>query len=148
MRPYRDWMTPMNLEVMGSLGGSLVSDNILDYYADPIEVGYGPLVDFDHDFIGRHALAEKIKSQKRKKVTLVWSEGDVTDVIRSSLFAVDSNGKFMNMPLSVYSTFQCDEVTKNGGAQEFHKPWVSARTRSRCFPWLFSISSIANRARK
>jgi len=115
MRPYRDWMTPMNLEVMGSLGGSLVSDNILDYYADPIEVGYGPLVDFDHDFIGRHALAEKIKSQKRKKVTLVWNEGDVTDVIRSSLFAVDSNGKFMNMPLSVYSTFQCDEVTKNGG---------------------------------
>jgi len=114
MRAYREWMTPMNLEVLGSLGGSLVSDNIVDYYMDPIEVGYGPLVDFDHDFIGRGALAEKIKNQRRKKVTLVWNQGDVTDVFRSSLFAEDSKGKFMNMPLSVYSTFQCDEVTKNG----------------------------------
>jgi len=57
----------MNLEVMGSLGGSLVSDNILDYYADPIEVGYGPLVDFDHDFIGRHALAEKIRARSARR---------------------------------------------------------------------------------
>jgi vanillate/3-O-methylgallate O-demethylase len=114
MKPYREWMTPMNLEVLGSLGGSLLSDNIVDYYMDPIEVGYGPLIDCDHDFIGRGALVEKIRNQKRKKVTLVWDENDVTELIRSSLFAANGKGKFMSMPLSTYATFQCDEVTKSG----------------------------------
>src|SRR5882724_12654685 len=114
MKPYREWMTPMHLEVMGSLGGSLVSDSIVDYYMDPVEVGYGPLVDFNRDFIGRDALAEKIKNPKRKKVTLVWNESDVMDVIRSSLFAGHSKSKYINMPLGGYSTFQCDEVIKNG----------------------------------
>src|SRR5260221_6058635 len=40
MKPYREWMTPMHLEVLGSLGGSFESDNIVDYYIDPVEVGY------------------------------------------------------------------------------------------------------------
>lgn len=114
MKPYREWMTPMHLEVMGSLGGSLLSDSIVDYYMDPIEVGYGPLVDFNRDFIGRDALAEKIKNPKRKKVTLVWNESDVMDVIRSSLFGGRNKSKYINMPLGGYSTFQCDEVIKNG----------------------------------
>jgi len=114
MRPYREWMTPMHLEVLGSLGGSLVSDNITDYYMDPIEIGYGSLIDFDRDFIGRDALAEKIKNPKRKKVTLVWNERDVMDVMRASLFPSDRKSKFMNLPLSVYSTFQYDEIMKNG----------------------------------
>jgi vanillate/3-O-methylgallate O-demethylase len=114
MQPYREWMTPMHLEVMGSLGGSLLSDNIVDYYMDPVEVGYGPLIDFNRDYIGRDALAEKIKSPKRKKVTLVWNESDVIEVIRSSLFAEHGKSKYMNIPLGGYSTFQCDEVIKNG----------------------------------
>src|SRR5882724_11255763 len=114
MKPYREWMTPMHLEVMGSLGGSLKSDNIVDYYMDPIEVGYGPLIDFGHDFIGREALAEKIKNPKRKKVTLVWNENDVAEVMQSSLFGKKGRAKFMNLPLSVYATFQYDEVLKDG----------------------------------
>jgi vanillate/3-O-methylgallate O-demethylase len=115
MRPYREWMTPMHLEVLGSLGGSLESDNIVDYYMDPIEIGYGQFIDFNKDFIGKDALAQKIKQPKRKKVTLVWNEDDVTQLMRASLYPTDGRaGKFMNMPLAVYSTFQYDEVTKGG----------------------------------
>jgi vanillate/3-O-methylgallate O-demethylase len=114
MKPYREWMTPMHLEVLGSLGGSLKSDNIVDYYMDPVEVGYGPLIDFGHDFIGRDALAEKIKNPKRKKVTLVWNENDVAEVMQSSLFGKKARAKFMSLPLAVYATFQYDEVLKGG----------------------------------
>ena len=36
-----------------------LADNIEDYYMTPYDLGYGPFVKFDHDFIGREAL-EKI----------------------------------------------------------------------------------------
>jgi glycine cleavage system aminomethyltransferase T len=38
------------------LGGSFVSENIEDYYLTPYDLGYGHVVKFDHDFIGREAL--------------------------------------------------------------------------------------------
>ena len=46
------------------IGGSFVSDNIEDYYMTPYELGYGPFVKFDHDFIGREAL-EKMRRTSR-----------------------------------------------------------------------------------
>jgi vanillate/3-O-methylgallate O-demethylase len=114
MKPFRQWLTPQHRAVLASLGGSFESDDIRDYYMDPIEVGYGPFIDFDEDFIGREALAEKIKNPKRKKVTLRWNQDDVMDVMRSSLFKTDKPARFLKMPLSIYSTYQCDEVVKNG----------------------------------
>jgi vanillate/3-O-methylgallate O-demethylase len=114
MKPYREWMTPMHLEVMGSLGGSFESTNIVDYYMDPVEIGYGQFIDFSKDFIGKEALAQKIKNPKRKKVTLVWNENDVMQVMRDSIYPGESPAKFMNLPLAVYSTFQYDSVVKDG----------------------------------
>jgi hypothetical protein len=35
--PFREWLTAPHIEVLGSMGGSLYSDNIVDYYMDPIE---------------------------------------------------------------------------------------------------------------
>jgi len=116
MKPYREWMTPMHLEVLGSLGGSFVSDNIVDYYMDPAEVGYGQFIDFSKDFIGKEALAQKVKNPRRKKVTLVWNEEDVLEVMHHSLYTNGSASKFMSLPLAVYSTFQYDEVVKDGKA--------------------------------
>jgi vanillate/3-O-methylgallate O-demethylase len=114
MKPYREWMTPMHLEVMGSLGGSFESTNIVDYYMDPVEIGYGQFIDFSKDFIGKEALAQKVKNPKRKKVTLVWNEDDVVQVMRDSIYPGKSPAKFMNLPLAVYSTFQYDAVVKDG----------------------------------
>jgi len=114
MKPYREWLGPSNLEVMGSLGGSFMSDNIVDYYIDPIESNYGGLVDFDRDFIGRDALKEKFDNQRRKKVTLIWNNDDMTDVLRSSLTTREGNAKFPRLPQCVYSTFQSDQVMSKG----------------------------------
>ena len=49
MKPYRKWLNSYFLETIGSLGGSLVSDDITDYYVDPIELGYGRMIGFDRD---------------------------------------------------------------------------------------------------
>ena len=114
MKPFREWLTPNHRAVLASLGGSLESDDIRDYYMDPVEVGYGPFIDFDEDFIGRDALAKKIENPKRKKVTLIWNQDDIMEVVRASLFKSDKPARFLKMPLSIYATFQCDEVVKNG----------------------------------
>jgi glycine cleavage system aminomethyltransferase T len=43
-------------------GGSYDSDNIDGYYLTPYDLGYGKVVSFKHDFIGKAAL-EKLKDQ-------------------------------------------------------------------------------------
>ena len=60
---YREWLPANGYEASASLGGSFLSDNIEDYYLTPWDLGYGPVVKFDHDFIGREAL-EKIASTR------------------------------------------------------------------------------------
>jgi glycine cleavage system aminomethyltransferase T len=114
MKPYREWLTVYFLETIGSLGGSFVSNDIVDYYVDPIEVGYRSLIDFNRDFIGRGALLEKSKDPRRKKVTLVWNDDDVADVTRSSLFARDARTKYIAFPNPMYATFQYDAIQKSG----------------------------------
>jgi vanillate/3-O-methylgallate O-demethylase len=114
MKPFREWLKPNSRPALASLGGSLESDDIRDYYMDPVEVGYGPFINFDEDFIGRDALAEKLKNPKRKKVTLVWNDDDVMEAMRNSLFTSDQPSRFIKLPLAIYSTYQCDEVVKNG----------------------------------
>jgi glycine cleavage system aminomethyltransferase T len=114
LRPFREWLRPDSRPALASLGGSLESDDIRDYYMSPVELGYGPFVDFDEDFIGRDALAEKIKTPRRKKVTLVWKQDDVMDVMRASLFERDDPARFIKLPLSIYATYQCDEIVKDG----------------------------------
>jgi hypothetical protein len=56
LKEYRQWLSGKSYEVMASLGGSFYSNNITDYYLNPYELGYGPFVKFDHDFIGRAAV--------------------------------------------------------------------------------------------
>src|SRR5688572_31489243 len=53
-------------EAKASLGGSFVSSNIEDYYLTPWDLGYGPHVKFDHDFIGREALVQRARSEERR----------------------------------------------------------------------------------
>ncbi len=78
MRPYRQWLTAKSYEATASLGGSFYANNIADYYLTPYDLGYGPFVKFDHDFVGRSALEKIAEQQKRAKVTLVWDGEDVT----------------------------------------------------------------------
>lgn len=113
MKEFRQWLPANSFEAAGSLGGSYVSDDISDYYIDPVEVGYGNLIDFEHEFIGRDALMERKKYQKRTKVTLVWNNDDVFAAIRDSLIPGHRCPKYIDLPVPVYASFPADSVELN-----------------------------------
>jgi len=113
LKPYRQWLTSKSYEAMASLGGSFVSEDIKDYYLTPYDLGYGPFVKFDHDFIGREALEKIAANPARQKVTLVWNGDDVARVFRS-LFGDGDIGKYIDLPLANYSTLPYDRVMRNG----------------------------------
>jgi vanillate/3-O-methylgallate O-demethylase len=110
MRRYREWLPADGYEATGSLGGSFVSPNIEDYYLNPHELGYGPFVKFDHDFIGREALEKLDVPAQRRKVTLAWNGDDVAKVF-ASLFRADApHYKYIDLPLSNYASSNYDRV--------------------------------------
>ncbi|MCW1931408.1 aminomethyl transferase family protein [Pararhodobacter zhoushanensis] len=114
MAEYRAWIPAQSFEAAGSLGGSYISDKIADYYVEPYEVGYGSLVNFDHDFIGRAALEELKLNQKRRKMTLIWNNDDVFRVLKNSLRTDGPRTKFISLPVPMYSSFQADQVLSGG----------------------------------
>jgi vanillate/3-O-methylgallate O-demethylase len=114
LKAYREWLPADGYEATGSLGGSMYSDDISDYYLTPWDLGYGGFVKFDHDFVGRDAL-EKMEAAgpKRKKVTLAWNGEDVTAAM-GTMFQKDNRAKYIDLPLSNYSTWPNDKVMLNG----------------------------------
>jgi glycine cleavage system aminomethyltransferase T len=114
MRPFREWLTQYSIEALASLGGSLQSDNIEDYYRDPVEMGYGHLIDFNHDFVGKDAVRGIVDNPRRKRITLVWNNDDVFDCIRSALTDPGNGGLYINLPNPTHATYQADAVMLNG----------------------------------
>jgi vanillate/3-O-methylgallate O-demethylase len=117
MKPYREWLPASGYEASGSIGGSFVSEEIEDYYLLPHELGYGFYVKFDHDFIGRDALEAMADEPHRKKVTFEWNSDDVVRVF-GSMFDKD-NHKYIDLPLSNYTSATYDKVTMNGDTVGF-----------------------------
>ena len=113
MNAYRQWLPADGYEGTGSLGGSFYSDDISDYYLTPYDLGYGSFVKFDHDFVGRDALERMAASPPRRKVTLAWNADDVTHAF-STLFSRGDTAKFIDLPLSNYSTWPNDKVLQDG----------------------------------
>jgi len=114
MKPYRQWLTAKSYEAMASLGGSLYSNNIADYYFTPYDLGYGPFVKFDHDFVGRPALEKMAANAKRKKVTLVWNGDDWTRALGTLSRREGDIAKYIDLPLANYATLPYDKVLKGG----------------------------------
>jgi vanillate/3-O-methylgallate O-demethylase len=111
MRKYREWLPATGYEATGSIGGSFVSPRIEDYYVTPYDLGYGPFVKFDHDFVGREAIERLAKVPHRKKVTFQWN-GDDLAKIHASLFVPGSeNYKFFDLPIANYASSSYDKVT-------------------------------------
>ena len=113
LKAYREWLPADGYEGTGSLGGSFQSDDIADYYVTPHDLGYWPFVKFDHDFIGRDALLEIADRPRLKKVTLAWNGEDVAQAI-GSLFQTGDPVKYLDIPLSNYSTWPNDRVLRDG----------------------------------
>jgi len=112
LKPYREWLPANGYEGTGSLGGSFYSDDISDYYLTPHDLGYGSFVKFDHDFTGREAL-EKMGEPKRTKVTLAWNGDDVARAM-GTMFRKENRAKYIDLPLSNYSTWPNDKILKEG----------------------------------
>lgn len=113
MKAYREWLPANSYEATGGLAGSFVSSNIEDYYVNPYEIGYGPFVKFDHEFIGREALEKISKEPQRKKVTFAWNAEDVTKVF-ASMFEQGDHYKYIDLPLSNYASASFDKVEFGG----------------------------------
>jgi glycine cleavage system aminomethyltransferase T len=110
MAEYREWLP---VTKVGSIGGSLDSADIADWYLTPYDIGYGKTVKFDHDFIGRAALERMAAEPSRTKVTLVWDAEDVTAAI-GSLYRPGPGAKFIDLPKARYATHHVDRVLVDG----------------------------------
>lgn len=53
------------------------------FFVTPYDIGWGYLVNFDHDFIGKEALAKIKENPPRKPVTIEWNTEDVGDIFMS-----------------------------------------------------------------
>ncbi len=113
MKGFREWLAADSFMAGLSLGGSLVSSNVEDYYLSPYDLGYGHIVKFDHDFVGRAALEVKQDQPHRHKRTLRWFKDDVVNVFASQLGEAE-RFKFMDMPASHYATCPYDLVSAGG----------------------------------
>ncbi len=115
LTPYREWLRGDGYEGKLSIGGSYRSDDIEDYYVTPYDFGYGHLVKFDHDFIGRSALEQIAGQPHRTKVWLRWNDEDVTRVYASSLFDKDNRAKYLETPLAREARVLNDAVLGDDG---------------------------------
>ena len=113
MKAYREWLTASSYEAIGSLGGSFYSENIEDYYLTPYDLGYGPSVKFDHDFVGREALERIAANPRRTKATLALNRDDVMRAM-GTMFEKGARAKYFEFPSAVYATWPYDKVMKNG----------------------------------
>jgi len=115
LRAYREWLPAQGYEATNALAGSFVSDDIEDYYTTPFELGYGHMVKFDHDFIGRDALEQIDPETQRKKVTLAWEADDMSKIF-DSLFEVDAEDyQFFDLPIANYGSSNFDSVLDRDG---------------------------------
>jgi glycine cleavage system aminomethyltransferase T len=113
LKAYREWLPADGYEAKASIGGSFYSDNIEDYYLTPWDLGYGHIVKFDHDFIGRAALEKKANGPHRRKVTLALDTDSVLKVLATA-FHKTNRAKFVEFPSAVYSMHPFDRVLANG----------------------------------
>lgn len=111
-KAFREWSKPDSYAATGSIAGSFVGAKIEDYYTSPYELGYGPFIKFDHDFIGREALEKMKDKPHRRKVTFAWSPQDVAKLFASFVDPTVENYKFIDLPLSNYGSASFDAVKK------------------------------------
>jgi vanillate/3-O-methylgallate O-demethylase len=113
LKDYRDWLGGDSYEAMGSIGGSLVSDNIADYYVNPFELGYGFYIGWDSEFIGKDALTKLKDAKHRQKVTIEWNRDDLLKVIASN-FEQGTPYKWIDLPQPNYASSSADRLERDG----------------------------------
>lgn len=104
--------------MMFPLAGS-ASVNPEDCERSPYDVGWGYLVNFDHDFMGKEALLEMKQKKEKTAVTLEWNTEDVGEVFMSQFRGTDVEPYDVIHTVSVQDdatnlTTRCDYVLADG----------------------------------
>jgi syringate O-demethylase len=123
MKDFRQWADGKSYAGMCSIGGSYVPDSIEGYYLTPWDIGYGHIVKFDHDFVGREALERMAGETHKQKVTLALDNEDMMRVL-SSLYATGERAKYFEFPSAVYAMHPFDEVRNADGKFIGVSTWV------------------------
>ncbi|NWG53096.1 MAG: aminomethyl transferase family protein [Hydrogenophilaceae bacterium] len=113
LKAYRAWLPADCYEAKTSIGGSFDAARIEDYYLTPWDLGYGHMLKFDHDFIGRAALERMAGGPHRHKVTLALDSEDVMRV-QGSMFHKGERAKAFELPSAVYAMHPYDRVLADG----------------------------------
>jgi vanillate/3-O-methylgallate O-demethylase len=126
-----------NLRLVGSMG-----KDIKLRYRNPVDLGWGDMIKFDHEFVGRAALETMIANPKRKMVTLEWNGDDITDIYASQ-FRDETPYTQMDRPNDMYlvpgpMTYHADQVLKDGKVIGIS----SGRSISQFYHRMISLSSI------
>jgi vanillate/3-O-methylgallate O-demethylase len=114
LRGYREWLGADCYEATNAVAGSYVSSSIEDYYTSPWELGYGSHLKFDHDFIGRDALAAIDGAAQRRKVTLAWNAADLGKLLASPV-GPPPGYQFFDLPNANYGSSNFDSVVDADG---------------------------------
>src|SRR5215472_14064034 len=88
---------------------------IEDFYLNPWELGYGSFVKFDHDFIGRDALAAVTPQTQRRKVTLAWNSADVGTLLASPVDPDGPGFMFFDLPNANFGSSNFDSILDADG---------------------------------
>ncbi|XDG05701.1 hypothetical protein ABKA04_005316 [Annulohypoxylon sp. FPYF3050] len=82
------------------------------HHRTPFDLGWGWLVNFDHDFIGKDALRRIADDPPNKLVSLEWNDEDVADTY-ASLFRKESY-EYMEMPREAGGALKGSSVYVDG----------------------------------
>lgn len=113
MKPYREHLPATGMQANARVEGSFDADDVEEYYGYPWDYGYGNILKFDHDFVGREALEKVVDEPHREKVWLVWDDEDLSRVIADSLFGQGDPAdrpKPIDLPNVAYGTPWFDAV--------------------------------------
>jgi vanillate/3-O-methylgallate O-demethylase len=110
LEAYREWLALDAAETLLRLGGSHTASSLDAYYVTPFDLGYGRIVDLEHEFPGRDALAQLDPEEARKPVSLVWNAEDASGLLRSMLDPDAPRHKILHLP----TCGLCGEHTVSG----------------------------------
>ena len=113
MEGYRRHLPGWGAEATLFLDGSFDPPTIEGYYRDPYDLGYGRIVKFDHDFIGRDALEARRELPHKQKVWLMWDDDDFMRVMRDGLFGEAERPRIVSVPNAFAASQHYDAVTVN-----------------------------------
>lgn len=113
MAGFREWLPMDSRPATFSIEGSFDSDDVSDYYMDPVEYGFGKLVSLDRDYVGREAVEERVENQQREFVSLFWDDDDAVDVY-GSLFDDGETNMFFDLPRHRVANAAYDAVLADG----------------------------------